>query len=70
MVYEFLSAKETKKTQELFKSQIIKAIPILLIAIIFTFSAMTKLSTAGMFLFWGVTLSFIYNYTLTRDMIK
>ena len=70
MVYEFLSTKETKKTRELFKSQIIKAIPILLIAIIFTFSAFTKLSTAGMFLFWGVTLSFIYNYTLTRDMIK
>ena len=70
MVYEFLSTKEAKKTQELFKSQIIKAIPILLIAIIFTFSAFTKLSTAGMFLFWGVTLSFIYNYTLTRDMIK
>ena len=70
MVYEFLSTKETKKTRELLKSQIIKAIPILLIAIIFTFSAFTKLSTAGMFLFWGVTLSFIYNYTLTRDMIK
>lgn len=70
MVYEFLSTKEAKKTQELFKSQIIKAIPILLIAIIFTFSAFTKLSTAGMFLFWSVTLSFIYNYTLTRDMIK
>ena len=70
MVYEFLSTKETKKTRELLKSQIIKAIPILLIAIIFTFSAFTKLSTAGMFLFWSVTLSFIYNYTLTRDMIK
>ena len=70
MVYEFLSTKETKKTRELLKSQIIKAIPILLIAIIFTFSAFNKLSTAGMFLFWGVTLSFIYNYTLTRDMIK
>ncbi len=70
MVYELLSTKDTKKTLEILKAQIIKAIPILLIAIIFTFSALTKLSTAGMFLFWGVTLSFIYNYTLTRDMIK
>lgn len=69
-VYEMLKMEENTKIQNLFKSQILKVVPIVLIAIIFAFSKVTKLSTAGMFLFWGITLSFIYNYTLTRDMIK
>ena len=69
-VYELLKMEKNTKIQDLFKSQLLKVVPIVLIAIIFAFTKITKLSTAGMFLFWGITLSFIYNYTLTRDMIK
>jgi len=70
LVYELLNMDENKKLLNVFKSQIFKAIPMFLIAIVFAFSSVAKLSTAGMTLFWGLTLSFIYNYTLTRDMIK
>ena len=69
-VYELLKMDENTKTMDLFKSQILKAIPIVLISVIFAFTKFTKLSTCGMFMFWGVTLSFIYNYILTIDMIK
>ena len=69
-VYELLKMDENTKTMDLFKSQILKAIPIVLISVIFAFTKFTKLSTCGMFMFWGVTLSFIYNYILTSDMIK
>lgn len=69
-VYELLKMDENTKAMGLFKSQILKAIPIVLISVIFAFTKFTKLSTCGMFIFWGVTLSFIYNYILTSDMIK
>ena len=70
LVYELLNIKDNKKIEDIFKSQVLKVIPIVIIAVVFAFSAIEKLSTAGMFLFWGLALSFIYNYTLTRDMIK
>lgn len=52
-----------------FKSIIIKSIPIFIIAIVFVFIRWTKISTFGMTLFWGLILSIIYNYLLTRDML-
>ena len=70
LVYELLNLEENKKLVDVFKAQAIKAIPLVIIAVVFAFSAIVNLSTAGMFLFWGVILSFIYNYTLTMDMLK
>lgn len=70
VVYELLKMDKNTKTMDLLKSQILKAIPIVLIGVIFTFTKFTKLSTCGMFIFWGLTLSFIYNYILTNSMIK
>lgn len=70
LVYELLNLEENKKLVDVFKAQAIKAIPLVIIAVVFAFSAIVNLSTAGMFLFWGVILSFIYNYTLTKDMLK
>lgn len=52
-----------------FKSIIIKSIPIFIIAVVFVFIQWTKVSTFGMTLFWGLILSIIYNYVVTRDMI-
>lgn len=62
---------ELKKATYLneFKSIIMKTIPILIIAVIFAFVGWTKISTFGMFVFWGLLLSIIYNYVLTKDML-
>lgn len=69
IVVDFLKMQENTKLINIFKSQIMKVIPIILIAIVFSFVKVTKLSSCGMFLFWGVLVSFIYNYILTRDML-
>ena len=61
--------QENTKLINIFKSQIMKVTPIVLIAIVFSFVKATKLSTCGMFLFWGILVSMIYNYVLTRDML-
>ena len=53
-----------------FKSIIIKSIPIFIIAVVFVFIQWTKVSTFGMTMFWGLILSIIYNYIVTRDMIN
>ena len=70
IVEDFLKMQENTKLINIFKSQIMKVIPIVLIAIVFSFVKVTKLSSCGMFLFWGVLVSFIYNYILTRDMLN
>ena len=69
IVIDFLKIQENTKLINTFKSQIMKVIPIILIAIIFSFAKATKLATCGMFLFWGILVSMIYNYVLTRDML-
>ena len=69
IVIDFLKMQENTKLINIFKSQIMKVMPIVLIAIVFSFVKATKLSTCGMFLFWGILVSMIYNYVLTRDML-
>ena len=51
------------------KSWIIKLLPVFIISIIFVFIKWAKIATFGMFMFWGILLSVIYTYLLTRDMI-
>ncbi len=52
-----------------FKSILIKSIPIFIIAVVFTFVKWTKIATFGMFIFWGLILSIVYNYLVTKNMI-
>lgn len=52
-----------------FKSIIIKFIPIIIVAVIFVFMGWTKISTFGMTMFWGLLLSIVYNYVLTKNML-
>lgn len=75
ITYKLLSIKETDNeikskvyTKE-FKAIIVKSIPIFIIAVVFAFIKWTKISTFGMFIFWGLLLSLIYNYIITRDML-
>ena len=75
ITYRLLKTHETdaelkaKAYANEFKSIIIKSIPIFIIAVVFVFIQWTKVSTFGMTLFWGLILSIIYNYVVTRDMI-
>lgn len=58
------------EVKSLLAKEIIRYIPIVIIAIAFVFTKWGELSALGMFIFWGLIVSFIYNYSLTRDMIK
>lgn len=62
---------EQRKTglAEQFKSMILRLVPIFIISIIFAFVSWTKIYTFGMFMFWGVLLSVIYNYIVTKNML-
>ena len=51
------------------KSTIMNLIPVFIIAIIFVFIKWVSIATFGMFIFWGIALSIIYNYILTKDML-
>lgn len=70
-------AKINEKDEELkdgaylneFKSAIMKLMPIFIIAVVFSFIGWTKISTFGMFMFWGILLSVVYNYIVTREML-
>ena len=68
-VHETDSELKKKVYSNEFKSIIIKSIPIFIIAIIFVFMKWTKIATFGMFMFWGLLLSIIYNYIVTKDML-
>lgn len=68
-VHETDSELKKKVYSNEFKSIIIKSIPIFIIAIIFVFMKWTKIATFGMFMFWGLFLSIIYNYIVTKDML-
>ena len=52
------------------KSWIIKLLPIFIISIIFVFIKWTRITSFGMNIFWGIILSIIYSYLLTRDMLE
>lgn len=69
-----ISDKDEERNKKIypneFKSSILALLPVFIIAIIFSFIKWTQLSTFGMFLFWGVLLSMIYNYMVTKDMIN
>lgn len=45
-------------------------IPILLIAIAFSFMTWVPVTSIGMTLFWGLVIMFIYNYIVTNALLK
>ena len=75
IVYRLLNVHETDKDLKKqvyakeFKSIIIKTLPLFIISIIFVIIKWTNISTFGMFMFWGLLLSIIYNYIITKDML-
>ena len=45
-------------------------LPLLLISIIFTFVTWMPISSMGMVMFWGIVVIFIYNFLVTRTLLK
>lgn len=76
ITYTLLKINETdvelknKAYKGAFKSIIMKTIPIFIISIVFVFIRWTKISTFGMTMFWGLFLSIIYNYVVTKNMLE
>ena len=76
ITYTLLKINETdvelknKAYKGAFKSTIMKTIPIFIISIVFVFIRWTKISTFGMTMFWGLFLSIIYNYVVTKNMLE
>ncbi len=69
LTYSLLNKKEDKINVEKLKSWIMRLLPIFVISIVFVFIKWTKITTFGMNMFWGILLSVIYSYLLTRDML-
>ena len=76
VTYRLLKTHETdaelrkKVYNNEFKSIIMESIPVFIIAIVFVFIQWTPITTFGMTMFWGLLLSIIYNYVVTRDMLN
>ena len=64
-----IKVKDNKEYYQTYLDIIMKLIPILAISIIFIFMPITALSSIGMVMFWGITLSLIYNVTITRHVL-
>ena len=59
-----------KKYYKEYMDIIMKLIPIFTISIIFVFIPITALSSLGMVMFWGITLIFAYNVTVTKHILN
>lgn len=45
-------------------------LPLLLISVVFTFITYTPIASIGMIMFWGIVVLLIYNYVITRTLLK
>lgn len=45
-------------------------LPILIVAVVFTFINWTAISSIGMVMFWGLIIMFIYNYIITKCLLS
>lgn len=61
---------KNKLTLEEFKQTIIKLIPIFVSSIVFAFVKWEVIATFGMILFWGIFLSVLYNFIVTKKMLE
>ena len=68
-IHESDAELKSRVYKEELKSTIIKLMPLIIISVVFPFVKWTKISTFGMFMFWGIILSVVYNFTVTKDML-
>ena len=76
LVYNLLKIQETDvETKKIvynkeITSWIANLMPIFITSIVFVFIKWSTISLFGMFIFWGVLVSIIYNALITRDMLS
>lgn len=59
-----------EKIKETNKEFFITIIPVIILAIVFTFIKWSTISSFGMVMFWGIVLLAIYNYIVTSNLLK
>lgn len=64
-----MKEKEENKITETIKKFIKIIIPIYIIAITFTFSSWLPIYSFGMIMFWGLTISMLYNLIITKQLL-
>ena len=69
-IKELKGEERTKAYNEEFVTFCIKAIPICLLSIVFCFIKWEPISSFGMTMFWGLTLSALYNITIAKNFLK
>lgn len=66
-----MNLKEKSASQaynESMKKFYLTIIPVIVVAVVFTLSAYTSISSIGMILFWGIILNALYNFIFTRTV--
>ena len=68
-----ITEKDEEKKKKLYKQKLINIItqlvPIFLTIIVFSFTKWNEITIFGMFMFWGIILTIVYNFLLTKDML-
>lgn len=60
--------KETKNID--YKDLALKLAPVMIIALVFCFARWSNLSSFGMIMFWGLVLIVVYNFVVTKTLLK
>ena len=59
-----------KNYDQVQKRFFLKLIPVCVVAVVFTLSQYFVVSSIGMAMFWGIILSILYNFMITRTVLK
>lgn len=65
-----LTGKVSKNYDQVQKQFFLKLIPVCVVAVVFTLSQYFVVSSIGMAMFWGIILSILYNFIITRTVFK
>ena len=57
-------------TMEAFKEIAIQSIPVVAVIIAFSFIKWTNIASFGMTMFWGLLLTIIYNFVVTKALLE
>lgn len=65
-----LTGDVSKNYDQVQKRFFLKLIPVCVVAVVFTLSQYFVVSSIGMAMFWGIILSILYNFIITRTVLK
>ena len=62
--------EQKKVINKAIKDFTLKVIPLFIMAIVFTFMSWVPTSSFGMVIFWGLTITVLYNLLITKSLVK